>query len=182
MTHDTFGRSGANLLTSAALQLSLESRLQAALEGIGSPLYRLTWKRWGMPSREPICVLRAWPPRISGSGCGGWATPTAATFGGTAEQHLERKRKAGISPTVTMLHLQAGLVTGDGINGPISPGSSVPMDEQGRSLRLNPSFAAWLMGYPMAWCALAPTGSRSRPQAPAASGGSGDTATPSSRK
>ena len=66
---------------SAALQASLESRLRAALEGTGSPLYALTWKRWDMRSGPPICALRASAPRTSGNGSGserqGWPTPNS---------------------------------------------------------------------------------------------------------
>jgi len=36
-----------------------------------------------------------------------WATPTAAQFGGTAEMHIARKIRAGMTPVVTDLRLQA---------------------------------------------------------------------------
>ena len=61
---------------SADLQRSLESRLRASLEGLGSPEYALTWKHWDMESGEPICALRGSVRRTSGKGCGGWPTPT----------------------------------------------------------------------------------------------------------
>ena len=76
-TNGTCGRSSTGSSASASLQRSLESRLRARLEGLGSPLYSLTWKTWDMPSREPICALRALGRRTSGKGSGGWPTATA---------------------------------------------------------------------------------------------------------
>ena len=76
-TSGTCGRSSTGSSASASLQRSLASRLQARLDGRGSPLYSLTWKTWDMPSREPICALRASVRRISGKGSGGWPTATA---------------------------------------------------------------------------------------------------------
>lgn len=67
-------------LRSARLQSSLESRLRVALDVNGSPEYSLTWKHWAMPSREPICALRASVLRISGQDFGGWATPEARMY------------------------------------------------------------------------------------------------------
>ncbi len=76
-TSDTSGQSSADSLTSAALQSSLASRLQANLGANGSPVYALTWKEWDMPSGPPICALRASVRRTSGSDSTGWPTPMA---------------------------------------------------------------------------------------------------------
>ena len=68
--------------TSAALQLSLESRLRARTASSGSTLYSLTWKHRATPSRRQICALRASAPRTSASASGllesGWPTPQVA--------------------------------------------------------------------------------------------------------
>ena len=61
---------------SAALQSSLESRLQARTASAGSTLYALTWKHRATPLGRQICALRASARRISGNGSGGWPTPT----------------------------------------------------------------------------------------------------------
>lgn len=61
----TFGLTGKNSLTSAALQSSLASKLQA--RSIGSILYRLTWKDRVTPSGRTIFALRASAARTSGS-------------------------------------------------------------------------------------------------------------------
>ncbi len=77
-TNDTSGPLFSNSSPSASLQWSLASRLQARMEGSGSPLYALTWKEWDMPAGPPICALRASARRTSGSGFtgSGWPTPT----------------------------------------------------------------------------------------------------------
>jgi hypothetical protein len=66
---------------SAALQLSLESRLRAALAGSGSPEFALTWSIWDLPSGVPICRLRASARRISDSAFSGWRSPAAQEAG-----------------------------------------------------------------------------------------------------
>ena len=74
----TSGPSGMPSSGSVALQRSLASRLQAAMDVCGSPEYALTWKRWAMPWGPPICALRASARHTSGSGSSGWPTPCAA--------------------------------------------------------------------------------------------------------
>ena len=79
----TFATSGpffSGLLTSASLQQSLGNRLRQASEGIGSPVYALTWRVWDLLSGPPICALRASVRRISASDCtgAGWPTPISA--------------------------------------------------------------------------------------------------------
>ena len=71
-----YGQRSAASSIGADLQLSLESRLQARLDVGGSPEYVLTWKRWAMSHRQPICALRASVPRTSGKDSTGWPTPT----------------------------------------------------------------------------------------------------------
>lgn len=63
----------------ADLQRRLESRLVAALEGSGSPLYALIWGNWDMPAGPPISRLRASAHRTSGKDSGGWPTPMAGS-------------------------------------------------------------------------------------------------------
>ncbi len=73
----TCGPLSSGTSSSAALQLSLESRLRARMDVDGSPEYALTWKTWDMLSGPPICALRGSPRRISGNGSTGWASPQA---------------------------------------------------------------------------------------------------------
>lgn len=76
----TSGICGPNFTVSSAsarLQSSLESRLRVKTDVNGSPEYSLTWKHWAMPSRAPICALRASQRRTYGKGSTGWPTPRA---------------------------------------------------------------------------------------------------------
>lgn len=79
-------------MTSAKLQMRLEECLRVRMARFGSPEYALTWKRWDMPSGEPICALRAAARRTSGNGFTGWPTPTASIV---TEQDLAQAMTAG---------------------------------------------------------------------------------------
>lgn len=78
MTSGTFGRTSTGSSKSAALQSSLESRLRAATQILGSTLYKMTWKAWNTGSQRSRFRLRASVPRTSATGSTGWPTPTAA--------------------------------------------------------------------------------------------------------
>jgi len=98
MTKDTYGPTGDGSLTSADLQSSLESRLRANLEGLGSPEYKLTWKHWPIDGQQPICALRASTPRTSVKDSGGlqkagWVTPSVRDWKDTAGMATE-----GVNP------------------------------------------------------------------------------------
>lgn len=110
---DTYGPSGPNLSRSSALQSSLENRLQARLEGLGCPLYALTWKTWDMKSGPPICALRASALPTSGNDCIGalgWPTPTAREYRDSANMSLGDAERLRIdsAPRVATL---AGWIT-----------------------------------------------------------------------
>lgn len=75
-TRDTFGPSFGDSSPGDSLQRSLENRLRARLDGIGSLEYKLTWKHWDIGSGRLICALRASTPRTSGRGCIGLPTAT----------------------------------------------------------------------------------------------------------
>lgn len=77
-TSATSGPSGSGSSVSAALQLSLESRLRVGLAGRGSILYSLTWKERVTPARRRICQLRASALRTADSGFSSWPTPTVS--------------------------------------------------------------------------------------------------------
>ncbi len=78
MTSGTYGRTSSTSSSSAALQRSLESRLQAVTQTLGSTLYKMTWKAWDTGSGRSRFRLRASVPRTSVTGSTGWPTPTAA--------------------------------------------------------------------------------------------------------
>jgi len=81
MTSGTFGHISTGSLRSAALQSSLESRLRAKTQNLGSTLYKLTWKAWAMPSELVRSRLRASVRRTSETDLiglqKGWNTPRA---------------------------------------------------------------------------------------------------------
>lgn len=83
-TSATCGPGSPNLSSSATLQSSLESKLRARLEGLGSPEYVLTWKKWDMKLGQPICALRASVPRTLDNVCIGWPSPIANDAKGSA--------------------------------------------------------------------------------------------------
>lgn len=75
-TSGIYGLPGSTSLTSAGLQSSLESRLRARTQSLGSTLYTLTWKAWVTPSGVSRFRLRASVRRTSEIGTTGWPTPT----------------------------------------------------------------------------------------------------------
>lgn len=75
MTSGTYGRTSIGSSASAALQSSTESKLRALTQGLGSTLFKLTWKPWATPSGLSRFRLRASVLRTSGTGISGWPTP-----------------------------------------------------------------------------------------------------------
>ena len=85
MTSGTCGPRGITLsrMESDVMCLSLASKLRLKQGGLGSILYRLTWKHWITPAGRLIPALRASAHRSSGSDCigsqqgaSGWPRPT----------------------------------------------------------------------------------------------------------
>lgn len=75
MTSGTSGPRSTISLNSVALQQSLESRLRAKTQTLGSTLYKLTWKPWVTTSGPSRFRLRASVLRTSETACTGWPTP-----------------------------------------------------------------------------------------------------------
>ncbi|GAA0493422.1 hypothetical protein GCM10009097_06560 [Pigmentiphaga daeguensis] len=94
MTSGTYGRTGIGSSKSAALQSSLESRLQAALSNLGSTLFTLTWKRWATPLGVSRSRLRASVRRTSATERTGWPTPSANEFAHMDEAKMLARREA----------------------------------------------------------------------------------------
>jgi hypothetical protein len=164
--NDTSGPPSAASSPSAALQSSLESKLRAVLGENGSPEYEVTWKRWAMLSGPPICALRASVRRTSDSGYTGWPTPTTRDYkDGAAPSVVRSGRSDKLSHAIFLLI---------GIDTPELPAGTV------NRVALNPAFPRWLMGFPPAWDACAPTETPSSRNSQLR--GSAPTSTPGARK
>ena len=84
MTSGTFGRHSSTSSSSAVLQRSLESRLRAVTQTLGSTLYKMTWKAWDTGSGRSRSRLRASVLRTFAIGSTGWPTPQARDHKGAS--------------------------------------------------------------------------------------------------
>ena len=78
------GLPGSISFASAALTLSLVSRLKARLTTDGSILFSLTWKAKATPAGRSVSLLRASARRISDNDFGLWPTPNTMEGGQTS--------------------------------------------------------------------------------------------------
>jgi hypothetical protein len=90
----TYGRIGSVSSASASLASSLAKMLSKQLDGAGSTLFALTWKRKVTLRGRPYCQLAASARPISGTDCGSWPSPCANQANGEPEAFLERKRRS----------------------------------------------------------------------------------------
>jgi hypothetical protein len=79
------GPNGSGLSAQFDRQQSLVNRLKRLLDGAGSTLFTLTWKRKATPLGRPYYQLAASARRISGSDCGSWPTPMVGNTAGCME-------------------------------------------------------------------------------------------------
>ena len=77
MTSGTSGPLSITSSKSASLQSSLESRLRAKTQTLGSTLYKRTWKPWDTGSGLSRSRLRASVLRTSATDFTGWPTPSS---------------------------------------------------------------------------------------------------------
>ena len=123
-TSATSGHHSNGSFASAALQLSLGSKLHERLGVNGSPWSGLIWKSQDMPSGLPICALRVSGRGTKGNGTTGLPTPSGCSNGGK-NNVVGRLDEWG--------------------------GSSNPFRGTDLGRVRCASFEAWMMGYPMEW-------------------------------
>jgi len=151
LTSGTYGRSGFISSASAALMLSLASRLRARTACCGSIFYSTTFKERATPSGRRIPALRASVRRTSandlGSPLGSWGTPTTSEAGGTPEAFLHRKEALGgrCGVSLTALNLQAVLAAWPTPTTP-SGGQTVPEGTTATGRRPNGTKATVTLG------------------------------------
>lgn len=101
MTSGTCGQLSNISSASADLQLSLENKLRARTQILGSTLYKMTWKPWVTPSGRSRSRLRASVRRTSETDCTGlekgWPTPQA--FDSTGGGQPRPLRYKGTAPS-----------------------------------------------------------------------------------
>jgi hypothetical protein len=90
------GQHGITSSESADLQSSLESRLRARMDSVGSTLFTLIWKERTTPSGLRIYARRASVRRISVSAYGSWPTPMARDrFPAHTPEYIAAKKAEG---------------------------------------------------------------------------------------
>src|SRR6516225_9296074 len=97
MTSVICGLRGFLSSASASLQSSLESRLRRQLDGAGSTLFSLIWKRKATPAGWPYYRLAVSARRTSDNEFGSWATPSSRDW-----KDSEGMSQTGASPDGTM--------------------------------------------------------------------------------
>lgn len=149
LTSGTFGQRSSTSSNSAALQLSLESKLQSSLQSRGSTLYRMTWKHWITPLGRRFSRLQASVLRTSESGFTGVPTPSSTIVDNKPRPPVVGSRKP-TDPQIGLADIAVWLI------GPAQVSSGLHAATAGRA-RLNPAYARWLMSIPEEWDACAPT-------------------------
>jgi hypothetical protein len=139
-THVIYGPPSVGSSSSAALQLSLESKLRARLDVNGSPEYRLTWKHWTIRPEARICALRASAPPTCGRDSTGWPSPVANDSRGSAYTYGNGKHE-----NVCLKLLGAARMTGwPTPRANDSTGAKIPPGRQGgMALKTAAKLAGW---------------------------------------
>jgi hypothetical protein len=170
----TSGPLGSSLSELADRQSSMANRLKRQLDGVGSILFTLTWRKKATPLGRPYYQLAASARRTSDSDCGSWPTPQAQEQNETPEKKIARGANSGLNlrnaaemaswPTPRTTDSHGNKEHGQGgpglhtVTGTIFSGSPAQTESKGQ---LNPAFSLWLMGYPAEWLSCAPLATQS---------------------
>lgn len=181
LTIATSGRRHTGSSPSCALSRCWASKLQDQTAGLGSTLWRMTWRHSATPAGRWHSQLVVSVRRISGNASGGeraagWATPIAADARGSpgTKRHYELAQQVQLAGWATPAtrdwrtpnhhprEERGGYGQGEQLNNQVAhliPGASLNGSSAatgGRGL-LNPEFSRWLLGIPAMWAACAPT-------------------------
>ena len=121
LTSGTCGLLANGSSSSAALQSSLESRLRARTQNLGSTLYALTWKPWRTPLGPSRFRLRASVRRTSETGFIGWPTPNTPSGGPNAKSTATHRGGMDLDGAVTLTGWPASTVMEPGVSDLTSP-------------------------------------------------------------
>ena len=102
LTSGTCGPRSSTSSASASLQSSLENKLRARTQALGSTLYKLTWKEWATPSGRSRFRVRASVLRTSVTERTGWPTPVA-------RDHFPAHTEAYVAAKMALGHGMANL-------------------------------------------------------------------------
>lgn len=140
MTIDTSGLSSSISSASVNLQRSLVSRLQQLSDTGGSTIYKLTLKEKVTPAQRQYYHLAASAPRIKGTDCSSWPTPSTRDHKGGYKGGRIRNGKISTDTLDVAAQLSGEI-----------PSASTAETKSTAPSQLNPRFSLWLMGYPIEW-------------------------------
>ena len=124
-----FGQRGHGSSASAALTLSLVSRLKARLDTAGSTVFVMTWREKTTPSGRSVCRLVASARHTPGRAFGSLPTPVARDYRNGLHSKAALERRKLNSRGVNLNEYMERML--------------------GRGGTLNPRFVCLLMGYPV---------------------------------
>lgn len=139
LTSGTYGRPSSISSSSAALQASLESRLQSVLDSNGSTVFSMTWRRSTTPAQRPIFRLVASRRPTSDSASSGWLPTPRASMGThmiTWARAITGEHRSQLEDYLAWRYMEAG-------------------GQRMRAVNVCPRLCQTMMGYPPSWLASA---------------------------